>query len=148
MIASASLRTRSKSVNESNIFLLASVAERIADQFLAEKLGRAFHEFIKKRNSKCDVAIGRAINHSLLDELGAYRSDAVDLHSKACRNVARTNGARPQLGHGTQKILFSRCQSINRTRKKFWSRRRITDSAADFTTANSIGLVTARFHIW
>lgn len=56
--------------------------------------------------------MGRAVNHSFLDQLGPNRSEAGDLDTQGIRDIACALSPRPKRGHGAQEVLFTGREAV------------------------------------
>ena len=70
------------------------------------------HEFVKQRDGKSHVAMRRAINHTLFDQIGANGPLGIDLHAQFVGDIAGAVWAGPQFRHGAQVLFFSRRQAV------------------------------------
>ena len=60
----------------------------------------AEHEFVVERDGERQVAVGGAVEHAFLDELGTDRPEAVDGNTESFRNVATALRAEAQASQG------------------------------------------------
>ena len=72
----------------------------------------ADHELIKQRHRERNVSMGRAVNHSFLDQPGAYWAEARDLDPQNVRNVARPVRTSSKFGHCSQEVLLAWRQAV------------------------------------
>ena len=70
------------------------------------------HEAVEERDREREFTVGRAVDHALLDQAGAVRSQAHSLHPECRSNVTDAVGACAQTGHGSQESLFGGRQSV------------------------------------
>ena len=73
---------------------------------------RAEHELVEQRHGECHVAMRRAVNHALLNQLRSHRAKAVDFHAERIGDVAAAVRARTKTGHGAQKPLLARREPV------------------------------------
>src|SRR5216684_9179472 len=65
------------------------------------------HECIEQRHGKGHVSMRRTVDHAFLDQLGANRPEAGQLHSKSIGDVTCTLRSWTQFGHRPEEILFA-----------------------------------------
>jgi len=50
------------------------------------------HELVKQRNRKSDIAMRRAVDHALFDQLGAHRTEAGNFNTQSVGNIPGSIG--------------------------------------------------------
>ena len=68
---------------------------------------RAHHKFIEQRHGKSDVAVGRAVDHSFFDQLGAHGPQAADLDAQGIGDVAGLPALQQAMLHVMQNPQFA-----------------------------------------
>ena len=72
----------------------------------------ADHELVKEGHGESDVAVGGAVDHAFLDELGAHRAEAGDLDAEGFGDVASALGAGAEVSDGAEEVLFAGGEAV------------------------------------
>src|SRR5574337_596650 len=56
--------------------------------------------------------MGGAVDHPLLDELGAHRANAADCGSQGCSNVTGAMASRTEVGNGAEEVFFAGGEAV------------------------------------
>jgi len=70
------------------------------------------HEFSKQRDRELGVAMGRAVDHALLEETSSEGGDGLDLDPEKLGDVARPLWPAAQFREGSQVVLLARSQPV------------------------------------
>ncbi len=90
----------------------------------------------------------RAVDHPLLDQLGAHGTEAADLDVQHIRDVSRALLSRAEVSNGPKEVLFAGSEAVKARPEEIQIETGITFAVASRTMGRVIGLAGARFHDW